>query len=62
MRLPSLLVHGSHDPRPPYAIDDLAAAIPSSEVRIIDEAGHLPWLERPGAVAAALRPWLTART
>jgi len=59
--VPALLVHGAQDPRPPFAIDDLASAIPSGEVRIIDDAGHSPWLERPGAVAAGLRPWLSAR-
>jgi proline iminopeptidase len=61
MQLPSLLLHGAEDPRPPFAIDGLAAALPNSEVAIIDRAGHLPWLERPGAVAAALRRWLRAR-
>ena len=61
LAIPALLVHGARDPRPPFAIDDLAAAIPDAEVRIVDDAGHLPWLERPGAVAAALRPWLAAR-
>jgi proline iminopeptidase len=59
--VPALLVHGAGDPRPPYAIDDLARAIPEAEVRIIDGVGHTPWLERPGAVTAALRPWLAAR-
>lgn len=58
--VPALLVHGAQDPRPPFAIDDLAAAIPRAEVSIIDDAGHLPWLERPGAIAAVLRPWLSA--
>jgi proline iminopeptidase len=59
--VPALLVHGSGDPRPPFAIDDLAAAIPTAEVRIIDEAGHTPWLERPGAVAAIVATWLNER-
>ncbi len=57
----ALFVHGALDPRPPFAIDDLALAIPRAEVRIIEDTGHLPWLERPGAMAAALRPWLSAR-
>ncbi|MEA3054658.1 MAG: proline iminopeptidase [Actinomycetota bacterium] len=59
--VPALLVHGEHDPRPPFAIDDLVAALPDATVEIIEDAGHLPWLERPGAVAAVLRPWLAAR-
>ena len=59
--VPVLLLHGAVDPRPPYAIDDLAAAIPTVEVAVIDDVGHLPWLERPGAVARLLRPWLSNR-
>jgi pimeloyl-ACP methyl ester carboxylesterase len=59
--VPVLVVHGALDPRPPYAIDDLAAAIPRVEVAVIDDVGHLPWLERPGAVALVLRRWLAAR-
>lgn len=61
LNLDALLVHGAQDPRPPYAIDDLAQAIPNADVRIIDGAGHTPWLERPGAVTAILRSWLTNR-
>ena len=59
--VPVLLLHGAVDPRPPYAIDDLAAAIPGVEIAVIDDVGHLPWLERPGAVALLLRPWLSNR-
>ena len=58
--IPALLVHGAQDPRAPYAIDHLATALPDAEVTVIDRAGHVPWLERPGAVAAALRAWLSA--
>jgi proline iminopeptidase len=59
--VPALLVHGAEDPRPPFAVDDLASAIPDAEVAVIDHAGHLPWLERPGAVASIVRGWLSAR-
>ena len=59
--VPTLIVHGAADPRPPYAIDDLADALPDVDVCIIGEVGHIPWLERPGAVAALVRPWLRAR-
>ena len=59
--VPTLIVHGAKDPRPPYAIDDLAHAIPNAEVIIIDDVGHTPWLERPGVVASIVRPWLGQR-
>lgn len=49
--VPALLVHGELDPRPPFAVDDLAAALPTVDLVVIDGVGHQPWLERPGAVA-----------
>ncbi|MEO1059031.1 MAG: alpha/beta fold hydrolase [Actinomycetota bacterium] len=55
---PTLMLHGAQDPRPPYAIEDVARAIPSAEVRIVDDVGHMPWLERPGAVMAVVDDWL----
>lgn len=58
----ALLVHGAQDPRPPYAIDDVAKALSNAHVRVIDDAGHTPWLERPGAVAAVIRAWLNERS
>lgn len=60
--VPALLVHGAEDPRPPFAVDDLALALPQAEVSIIPQVGHTPWLERPGAVAAVVRPWLADRS
>lgn len=59
--VPALFVHGAEDPRPPSAIDDLRRAVAEAEVSVIDGVGHTPWLERPGAVAAVVRPWLAAR-
>lgn len=59
IRVPTLLLHGSDDPRPPFAVDDVAQAIPDCVVQVIDAVGHSPWLERPGAVAAVVRSWLS---
>jgi pimeloyl-ACP methyl ester carboxylesterase len=36
----------------------MAALIPASRLRVIDECGHLSALERPEEVTAALREWL----
>jgi pimeloyl-ACP methyl ester carboxylesterase len=58
LSVPALLVHGAEDPRPPYAIDDLVQALPNADIAIIDDAGHTPWLERPGTVVSILRPWI----
>lgn len=39
--------------------EDLAAAIPGSELQIIPEAGHLSPIEDPDAVAAAIANWMS---
>lgn len=58
--VPVLIVHGSEDPRPAWTSDSLLDALPRGERVIIDGAGHLPWVERPDEVSAALRSFLLA--
>jgi proline iminopeptidase len=57
--VPTLLVHGERDPRPPWAIDSLAAALPNRSVEILPGVGHLPWLEDPEPFARLLRSFLS---
>jgi proline iminopeptidase len=52
--VPALLLHGADDPRPAWALDDLAAALPDVRVEIVPGAGHRPWVEAPDAVGGAL--------
>jgi len=48
LRAPTLFVVGENDPIfPPDLIERAAALIPRSEVRIIGDAGHSPYFERP---------------
>jgi len=58
--VPTLIVHGERDPRPPWAIDSLAAALPNSTVEILPGVGHLPWLEDPDRFAESLRSFLAS--
>ena len=58
LTVPALLVHGEQDPRPASAIAALAEAISNVDVHVIGNVGHVPWLERPGAVASITRTWL----
>jgi proline iminopeptidase len=53
--VPTLFVHGAASPMPVAASTATAEAIgrPAS-VTVVDDAGHFPWVERPGAVLAAL--------
>ena len=52
--VPALILHGAEDPRPVWAVDSLAAALPRGDLRIIPRAGHLPWVETPIEVVSAI--------
>jgi proline iminopeptidase len=56
--LPALFLHGEGDPLPSSASVETAALIPGARVQLIAEAGHFPWLERPGFVRAAAEAML----
>jgi pimeloyl-ACP methyl ester carboxylesterase len=47
-------VAGGASPMPLTASTDSAAAIPGAWTEVVDDAGHFPWLERPGCARAAL--------
>ena len=58
-KVPALILCGEHDKlTPPKRHTFMAELIPYAELRIIEEAGHLPTLEQPAATTAALRDWL----
>jgi proline iminopeptidase len=50
----ALILHGAEDPRPAWAVDSLAAALPRADLQIILGAGHLPWVEAPIEVVSAI--------
>ena len=56
--VPVLILHGALDPRPVWAADSLVESLPPRERSIIEGAGHLPWVEKPDEVKAALREFL----
>jgi pimeloyl-ACP methyl ester carboxylesterase len=48
IQVPTLIIHGQEDNViPPSEAELMAKAIPSSELHLIDKAGHLPNLEQP---------------
>jgi pimeloyl-ACP methyl ester carboxylesterase len=56
VRTPVGVVVGEHSPfHPAGGATATAALIPGAWSEVIMGAGHLPWIERPGAVEAALR-------
>ncbi len=53
--VPTVFIHGAGSPMPVTAATDTAQAIGSAAViQVLGGAGHFPWIERPGAVRAAL--------
>ena len=62
IRVPTLILFGAEDQITPVPIaEELHALIPGSTLRIIPDTGHLPPLESPDAVNAALASWLGDR-
>ncbi|HEX6957383.1 MAG TPA: alpha/beta fold hydrolase [Ferrovibrio sp.] len=59
-KVPTLVLCGRQDALTPLeGHEEMAALIPGAELVVIEGAGHLPPMEEPDAVAAALRRWLT---
>lgn len=58
-RLPTLLICGREDVITPLELhEEMAEAIPGSELAVIEDCGHLSTLEQPQAVTTLLRRWL----
>ena len=57
--LPALIVHGREDPIPLASSADAAAAL-GADLVTIDRCGHVPYVERPDPLFAALGPFLAA--
>ncbi|WP_433166895.1 alpha/beta fold hydrolase [Kribbella sp. CA-247076] len=53
--MPVTFIHGAGDPRPAFAVQELATRTPNHTFHLIPDAGHSPWLEQPDAVRALLR-------
>ena len=59
---PTLVVHGRQDPIPLASSEAVAAAIPGATLRVIEECGHVPYVEQPAALRAAVLPFVDAVT
>lgn len=60
IRCPTLVLCGRQDALTPLDChEEMAAGIPGADLIVLGGAGHLPPMERPRAVNAALRTWLT---
>lgn len=52
---PVLIIYGCQDFEPITQAYELQAVLPNAHIRLLNAAGHLPWLEQPEAVQQALR-------
>lgn len=57
IRVPTLIVQGADDAMPIAMLRDLAKTIPFAELRVIDSAGHFPYIEKPEQTFAIIRPF-----
>lgn len=58
-KVPALVMCGAHDTLTPLKRHAfMAELIPYARLEVIEDAGHLPTLEAPEAVTAALRAWM----
>ncbi|HEY7430321.1 MAG TPA: alpha/beta hydrolase [Streptosporangiaceae bacterium] len=51
LTVPTLIIDGATDPRPRWAVDSLARALPLVTRVTLPDAGHVPWLEDPAGFA-----------
>ncbi len=55
---PLLILHGYQDFEPITQAATLRELIPQTQVAYLNECGHVPWLEQPGALRDVLMPFL----
>ncbi len=47
VEIPVLILHGRHDPIPLEASEALAAALPDARLVVLEQSGHVPYVEEP---------------
>jgi proline iminopeptidase len=58
LRVQTLILDGEEDPRPRWAVDSLANALPVVRRVTLDGVGHVPWLDAPSRTQAELAQFL----
>ncbi len=57
IRIPTLIVHGRDDPIPMASSGEAAAAM-NAELVLLDDCGHVPYVEQPGKLFPAVHRFL----
>lgn len=47
IKAPALAIHGTHDPVPLEGAKELVRMLPDARLLVVEESGHMPWLEAP---------------
>jgi proline iminopeptidase len=58
LAIPTMIIDGAEDTRPRWAVDSLQHALPAVKRVVLQNAGHMPWLEAPEEVRSALVTFL----
>lgn len=58
LRVPALILHGRHDPIPLEWAEELAELIQGARLVVLEESGHLPYVEQAERTFAELRRFL----
>lgn len=58
VRVPTLIIHGDFDPIPLGSSEYLHQHIPGSQIVLIAQSGHFPFIEQPEQFVATLRSFL----
>lgn len=59
LRVPVLTIHGIYDAFPMESAKEWSKYLPQGKLLIIDDAGHLPWLEKPESFYKTVDTFLT---
>lgn len=58
LNVPTLVIHGDHDPIPVKAAQKIAHSIPHSQFVLIKNCGHFPYIEKPEELFDAIQHFL----
>lgn len=58
VRAPTLVIHGREDPIPLESSRRIATALPRARLVVLDDCGHVPYVEAPAALFTAIRRFL----
>jgi proline iminopeptidase len=61
IRIPTLIVHGRQDPIPLESSEAAARAM-GAQLVVLDDCGHVPYVEQPAALFEAIAAFLSSRT